>query len=80
MIENKTIFITGGAGFIANILISKLIDKNKTIAFDNFHRDTISNSSIVHHPNLKIIRGDVLNYKEVYSAMKGADIVVHVQM
>lgn len=77
MIENKTIFITGGAGFIANILISRLIDKNKIIAFDNFHRDTISNSSIVDHENLKIIKGDVLNYSEVYSGMNKADIVVH---
>jgi len=77
MIENKTIFITGGAGFIANILISRLIDKNKIIAFDNFHRDTLSNSSIVNHENLKIVRGDVLNYNEVYTGMNKADIVVH---
>ena len=42
MIENKTIFITGGAGFIANTLIKHYIDKNKIIAYDNFHRDTLS--------------------------------------
>ena len=77
MITNKTIFITGGAGFIANILISRLIENNKIIAFDNFHRDTLSNSSIVNHENLRIIRADVLNYNEVYTGMNNADIIVH---
>ena len=28
MLENKTIFITGGAGFIANTLIKKYIQDN----------------------------------------------------
>ena len=42
MIKNKKIFITGGAGFIANILISRLIDDNKIVVYDNFHRDTLT--------------------------------------
>lgn len=77
MITNKKIFITGGAGFIANILISKLIDTNKIIAFDNFHRDTLSDSGYAKHPNLDIIKGDVLNYKDVFNSMNGSDIVIH---
>ena len=77
MITGKKIFITGGAGFIANILITRLINENKIVAYDNFHRDTLSNSSIVNHPNLSVIRGDVLDYDKVLQSMKGADIVVH---
>ncbi|MDD2228288.1 MAG: NAD-dependent epimerase/dehydratase family protein [Candidatus Cloacimonetes bacterium] len=77
MIKNKTLFITGGAGFIANILIGRLIDNNKIIAFDNLHRDTLSNSEYFNHPNLTFINGDVLDYPAVLSAMDNADIVIH---
>ncbi len=77
MLQNKTIFITGGAGFIANTLIKNLIDHNKVIVYDNFHRDTLSDSSYKTHPNLKIVIGDVLNKELLIESMKGADIVVH---
>jgi UDP-glucose 4-epimerase len=75
--NNKSIFITGGAGFISNKLISKYIDNNKIIVFDNFHRDTLSGSSFASHKNLRIIKGDVLDYDAVFEGMEGADIVVH---
>lgn len=77
MIKNKNIFITGGAGFIANALIKNLVDNNKITVYDNFHRDTLSNSSVAGHANLKIIKGDVLNQELITEAMKGAEIVVH---
>ncbi len=77
MLKNKTIFITGGAGFIANVLIASLIEENQIIAFDNFTRDTLSSSLYYKHKNLKVIKGDVLDYELVYKSMKGADIVVH---
>jgi UDP-glucose 4-epimerase len=77
MISNKKIFITGGAGFIANVLISKLIDNNKIVVYDNFHRDTLTNSSFAKHQNITILRGDVLDYEGVLRGMQGADIVVH---
>jgi len=77
MIKNKKIFITGGAGFIANILIANLIENNIIIAFDNFHRDTLSKSRFAKHRNLQIIRGDVLDYQHVYESMQSADIVIH---
>lgn len=77
MITKKTIFITGGAGFIANTLIKNLIENNKIIAYDNFHRDTLTESVYANHPNLTIIKGDVLDKVTLKIAMKGADIVVH---
>jgi UDP-glucose 4-epimerase len=75
--KNKNIFITGGAGFIANALIRNLIDDNKITVYDNFTRDTLSNSAFGKHPNLRIVKGDVLDYPALEAAMKGADIVVH---
>jgi len=77
MITNKNIFITGGAGFIANALLRIILDKNRVTVFDNFHRDTLSGSGLASHPNLRIVRGDVLDYPAMCTAMKGADIVVH---
>ncbi|MEO8765846.1 MAG: NAD-dependent epimerase/dehydratase family protein [Ginsengibacter sp.] len=76
-ITKKNIFITGGAGFIANTLIKKLIDDNKITVYDNFHRDTLTDSGYADHPNIKIIKGDVLDKVSLTSSMKGADIVVH---
>ena len=77
MINQKKIFITGGAGFIANTLIKHYVDQNNIVVYDNFHRDTLSNSNVANHPNLKIIKGDVLNLESLTNSMKGADIVVH---
>lgn len=76
-ITNKNIFITGGAGFIANTLIRNLIENNKITVYDNFHRDTLSNSGFLSHPNIKIVKGDVLDLNALAEAMKGAEIVVH---
>lgn len=77
MLSNKRIFITGGAGFIANTLIKHYIDLNKIVVYDNFHRDTLTGSGIANHPNLTIIKGDVLDIDLLTSSMAGADIVVH---
>jgi UDP-glucose 4-epimerase len=76
-ISNKNIFITGGAGFIANTLIAELIGTNKITVYDNFHRDTLSNSGYANHANIKIVKGDVLDKETLTKAMAGAEIVVH---
>ena len=77
MIKNKNIFITGGAGFIANTLIKRLVKNNKIVIFDNFHRDTFSRSDLKDNDNIEVIKGDVLDYELVKNSMKGSDIVVH---
>jgi UDP-glucose 4-epimerase len=77
MIKRKNIFITGGAGFIANLLISKLIDHNLITVYDNFHRDALSGSNLSEHKNLSVVRGDVLSFDSLVSAISGADIVIH---
>lgn len=77
MITNKRVFITGGAGFIANTLIKQLVKDNEVVVYDNFHRDTLTASGYADHPNVEIIRGDVLDYYLLNRSMKGAEIVVH---
>ncbi|UCD17682.1 MAG: NAD-dependent epimerase/dehydratase family protein [Candidatus Zixiibacteriota bacterium] len=77
MIKGKRVFITGGAGFIANTLIGKLAAENNITVYDNFHRDTLTESGYAEHPNVEVIRGDVLDYYLLNRSMKGAEIVVH---
>lgn len=77
MIKCKKIFITGGAGFIANVLIRKYIEDNEITVYDNFHRDTLSASGLANHKNLKIIKGDVLDFELLRDSMEGSNIVIH---
>lgn len=77
MIEGKTIFITGGAGFIGSALAGRLVDQNHVVIYDNFSRNSLKNKPFKNHPNLEIIEGDVLDFEHVCQAMQGADIVVH---
>ena len=77
MIYNKKIFITGGAGFIANTLIKHYVENNKIVVYDNFHRDTPTGSSIANHPNIMIIKGDVLDFELLKTSMAGVDVVIH---
>jgi UDP-glucose 4-epimerase len=77
MLQNKKIFITGGAGFIANNLIRHYIENNTITVYDNFHRDTLTGSGFTNHPNLRIIKGDILDASLLKKSMEGADIVIH---
>ncbi len=74
---SKTIFITGGAGFIANCVIRRLVPEHHIIVYDNFHRDTLSSSDLAGHPSIKVVSGDVLDAEHLSKSMAGADIVVH---
>lgn len=77
MIENKNIFITGGAGFIGSMLIGRLIEQNKITAFDNLSRNSLKDKPFFNHPNLTLVKGEVLDFEQVNESMQGADIVVH---
>ncbi|TDP71401.1 NAD-dependent epimerase/dehydratase family protein [Roseateles toxinivorans] len=77
MIENKTIFITGGAGFIASTLIARLAERNRIVVYDNYTRNTLKDTPFDQHPNVTQIRGDVLDFEHLKASMQGANIVVH---
>jgi UDP-glucose 4-epimerase len=76
-IENKTIFITGGAGFIGSAVIGRLIEHNRIIAYDNLRRNALVDKPYKQHPNLTLIEADILEAEALAQAMEGADIVVH---
>jgi UDP-glucose 4-epimerase len=76
-ISGKTLFITGGAGFIGSTLAARLCDDNRIVLFDNLKRNTIQYSNILDHENVTLVQGDVMDFAAVSRAMAGADIVVH---
>ena len=76
--KSKKYFITGGAGFIANTIIRNLLPGgHEIIVYDSFHRDTLSNSELSGHPNIKVIKGDVLDLRLLKESMIGSDSVIH---
>ena len=78
MIQNKVIFITGGAGFIGTTLIQNLIDDNRIIVYDNMKRDSLSSYPLLrNHRNLSLVEGDILDEKMLRKHMVDLDIVVH---
>jgi UDP-glucose 4-epimerase len=77
MISDKTIFISGGAGFIGSTLIGRLVEHNRIVAYDNLRRNSLKDRDFRNHPNLTFIQGDVLDYENLLRSIKGAEIVVH---
>jgi UDP-glucose 4-epimerase len=77
MIQGKTVFITGGAGFIASTLIARLADRNRIVVYDNYTRNTLRDTPYDKHPNVTQVEGDVLDFERLKGHMQGAQIVVH---
>lgn len=76
-ISNKTIFITGGAGFIGSTLASLLYTDNDVVIFDNLSRNTMKHGGLGSQPRVRFVEGDILDYQAIVEAMRGADLVVH---
>ncbi len=78
--RNK-VLITGGAGFIGSNLADYLLRRDYDVSiFDNFVREgTKSNADwlIQKYPRMRVVTGDVRNEKDLISAVKDKDVVVH---
>lgn len=78
MIKGKKIFITGGAGFIATALIKRVVSDNEVVVYDNFSRNSIEDSDIWGHKNLKVIKGDILDYNFLKKNLpRDVDLFLH---
>lgn len=76
-IQNQQIFITGGAGFIGSTLAGILLDSNKVVIYDSFDRDALKDKPFKDHPNLTVVKGDVLNLEHLKEHIKGSNYVIH---
>lgn len=77
MIHDAHIVITGGAGFIGSSLATRLADHNRLVLFDNLHRDAVAGTALLEHPNVQLVRGDVLDAAALRAVIEPADVVVH---
>ena len=77
MIKGKTIFITGGAGFIGSSLIGRVVENNKIVVYDNMSRNSLKDKPYNDHNNITLLEGDVLDFDLLSHSMEGADIIVH---
>lgn len=72
----KNILITGGAGYVGNVLVPQLLASGyKVRVFDIlfFGKDTLP----LANPNLEVIQGDVRDTAAFAEACKGIDVVLH---
>jgi len=77
-IRNKTILITGGAGFIGSNLAERLAKDNELILFDRFFQNQpLTFTSLYNDPKVRKVEGDILDAKALGDLALEADIVVH---
>jgi UDP-glucose 4-epimerase len=79
-IQNSSILITGGAGFIGSYVVEELL-KNKPariVILDNLIRGSLENmKSFIHNPVVTFIEGDIRDTTLLEQCMAGIDYVFH---
>lgn len=78
-LSNKTILVTGGAGFIGSNLCEALLEKgNKVVCLDNFASGKIENlEQLLKDSNFNLIEGDIRKLEDCQKATKNVDYVLH---
>ena len=77
-ISEKTILITGGAGFIGSSLAERLAEHNRLILLDvAFSQKPVEFTRLLGHPNVRTVQGSLLDGLDLRSLCAEADIVVH---
>ena len=82
MLQNATILITGGAGFIGSSLTRRLLENSRADnirvrIFDTLRRNALKESGLDTHPNVELVVGDVCDARALREAMRGVQYVVH---
>jgi UDP-glucose 4-epimerase len=79
-INNSTIFVTGGAGFIGSYVVENLLDfkPKKIIILDNLIRGSINNMrNFIYNEKVEFIDGDIRNYELLEKCIQNSDFVFH---
>ena len=78
-LSNKTILVTGGAGFIGSNLCEAILAKgNKVVCLDNFATGKRENlERLLKETDFTLIEGDIRKLEDCLKATKGVDYVLH---
>lgn len=78
-LNNTTILVTGGAGFIGSNLCEELLKYDcKVICFDNFSTGKMENIlPLFENERFKLIVGDIRNVEDCRKAVEGVDYILH---
>ena len=78
MLKDKSIVITGGAGFIGSHLADALASGNDVAVFDNFSSGKMEYlAKQKDNPHFRVVQGDLLDREGLMGAVEGADVVFH---
>jgi len=72
----KNVFVTGGAGYVGNLLVPQLLEDGHNVTVYDimyFGKDTLP----LDHPNLTVIEGDIRDTAKLGKACEGMDAVIH---
>ncbi len=77
-LKDRSILVTGGAGFIGSHLVEALLADNHVTVLDNFSSGKREFLALHHNnPNFRLIEADLLLPKALEEALDGVDMVFH---